>query len=226
MKKEKILFIDDNPGYLKELTAKLEPLFDIDIVLSGNCALGKLSNEYSGFVVDIHLPDFSGDQLIYEIKKVSSKSAFFCSITGTNFEDSLLTFSNSYIDDFINKDSSTDEILNRILRCHKNQQEKANHPIGYTYDHFAVNYDTMQVKYDEFGLNLTLIEFKLLATLIRKLPTTSFFPKDDLLQLIWSDTFVEEKVINTHISNLNKKLEKHRSRVKCKRNKGYYIEHI
>lgn len=221
---EKILVVDDNPSRLDSLMLALKDEFSVDIVLSGNDALERIDTGYIGYIVDIHLEDYSGDQLIYDIKKRTHRPTFFCAITGKGFEESLLKFSNSYIDDFLSKDATALENKNRILRVFKSLKEKKNKPNEYSYKGFCINLDKVQVTCEESILNVTLIEFKILSYLIKTLPERDYFPKDQLVASIWNNVCVEERTLNTHVSNLNKKLIKFKYKVKCKRRKGFIIE--
>ena len=123
MTRPSLLIIDDHFESVSFLPTCLEGEFDSVVVNSGASALGLDVKNFSGFVVDINLPDFSGDELIYELKKKSRIDAFFCLITGMNFEDSLIKNSNFHIDDFLNKDSTAKEIRNRIVRVYKQKVE-------------------------------------------------------------------------------------------------------
>ena len=55
-------------------------------------------------------------------------------------------------------------------------------------------------------MNLTPLEFKLLAALVRH--RGKVLNRDQLLDLVWgTDTFITDRVIDTHIANLRKKIE-------------------
>ena len=63
-----------------------------------------------------------------------------------------------------------------------------------------------ELRLDGERVNLTPLEFKILAALVRH--RGQVLDRDRLLDLVWgTDTFITDRVIDTHIANLRKKIE-------------------
>ena len=76
--------------------------------------------------------------------------------------------------------------------------------------------------HDLSNLNLTPIEFKLLFNLSKT--QDSLISRKDLRKVIWGDTFISDRNVDTHICKLRKKLENSHIEIHNKRGKGYRLE--
>ena len=71
--KTKILAIDDNVTQLKEFTLILTPKYDLRVVKSSTDALSFLNlNEVDIILLDIEMPNISGFEFLYDIRKIPS----------------------------------------------------------------------------------------------------------------------------------------------------------
>jgi DNA-binding response OmpR family regulator len=69
----------------------------------------------------------------------------------------------------------------------------------------AIDHDARQVSVGNELLSLTKIEFELLAALCSKPGVV--FSRSELLDLVWGSRLYSPRLVDTHLSNLRKKLE-------------------
>jgi CheY-like chemotaxis protein len=82
-RKAKILFIDDDPGYLPKITDSVESLgFSFSFLSDSRKAIERFRKEYFDVVVtDIFMPGKNGFEIIKEIR-ACNKSTYVIALTG------------------------------------------------------------------------------------------------------------------------------------------------
>ena len=125
-------------------------------------------------------------------------------------------------DDYVTKPFSPLELRARIkaqLRLTQNAQLSS-----YSFSSLVVNFDRMEVLDGERPIELTALEFKILAALIQN--AGHVLSRDRILDLVWrANAAVTDRVIDTHIANLRKKLEPHGStHISSIRGTGYRFD--
>lgn len=94
-------------------------------------------------------------------------------------------------------------------------------PTGYEFEDFVVNSTERVILKDGENIEVSSKTFDVLIALVEKYGET--VTKDELLETVWSGSFVEEKNITVHISKLRKLLGANKSRpfIKTVTGKGY-----
>ncbi len=125
-------------------------------------------------------------------------------------------------DDYVTKPFSPLELRARIKALLRRSQ--GSQPTSYAFSSLMVNLDRMEVLDGERPIDLTSLEFRLLTALIQH--SGHVLSRDRILDLVWgAHVAVTDRVIDTHIANLRKKLEPNGSKhISSIRGMGYRFD--
>ena len=157
-------------------------------------------------ILDIMMPDMDGWTVCQRLREMSDVPIVF--VTAVGQERNIVRGLQLGADDYIVKPFSTKELLARIEAVLRRRgREPTELPQHYTNRWLSVDMETRQVKVDSQVIELSPIEFRLLATLIRnegKVLTHQF-----LLEQVWGPTYKDERhYLKLYIWYLRQKLEK------------------
>jgi DNA-binding response OmpR family regulator len=216
-----VLLIDDFPDSCLQITSAISDSCQVTIETDPQKALGREDlDQYSAYLVDINMPGIRGDKVIESLRKKVSRPAPFCLMTGANFDESIEKCHSYLVDEFFDKSGSPVEIKSRfsaVLKRTKVMYRLIEHgPI-------TVNLTTALVCINGENFECTSTEYRLICNLLSVLSEYDYAPRKEFIKSLWGDTFVEEKTLSTHLSNLNKRLKDYGIKVKTKRFKGLYL---
>lgn len=159
--------------------------------------------DFDLILLDINLPDGSGLDFLYEIKK--NKSIPVILLTANDMETDIVTGLESGADDYITKPFSL-----AVLRARVNTQlRKAVPPqsLQVTIDSFIFDFETMRYEKNDKPIELSKTEQRLLKVLVDNKGTT--LQRDTLVDRIWTDgaEYVDENALSVTIKRLRDKLE-------------------
>jgi two-component system, OmpR family, alkaline phosphatase synthesis response regulator PhoP len=107
-------------------------------------------------------------------------------------------------DDYVTKPFSPRELRARVKAALRRSAGEM--PEIYRFDDMEVDFARCELRRAGKPVEVTPIEFKLLATFIRHRGHT--LNRDKLLEAVWGrGTFVTDRAVDTHITNLRKKIE-------------------
>ena len=154
------------------------------------------------------MPNMDGFQALREIRYFSKKMPVIMLTAKSEEIDKLLGLEMG-ADDYITKPFSMRELVARIKtvlrRSEPNHHEEPDEII--IRGPIKINLNTYKVNVNDEPLNLTPTEYKILVTLAQK--PGRVFSRLQLLNSAMGDAFVNyERSIDTHVSNLRKKLER------------------
>lgn len=217
----KILLIEDDIEICQMIKAHLEKHnYEVFYTLSGADGVNMVKKlEPLLVILDLMLPYVSGDRILSEIRAFSDVPIIVVSareLTQTKIETLKLG-----ADDYITKPFDLDELLARIeanLKRYKKNIPKLNIAIG----GIIIDTTTKTVNVDGEEIILTKKEYQILE-LLMKYPN-KVFSKKNLYETIWQEPFARDNdVINTHISNLRKKLKDKEKMIETVWGLGYKI---
>lgn len=176
-------------------------------------------------LLDLHLPDGNGMDLLSDLCRFTTIPKIpVIILSATNDLACRVNGLHAGADDFIVKPFDSDDICARIdsvLRRGPTRHSLTQINIGNIsldlIQHTAIAVTNEQITH----LSLTPIEFKILITLSN--PFGSKFSRDYLKQIIWPDTYISLRNIDTHICKLRKKLEHTHVDIQNRRSHGYYL---
>ncbi|PIK16496.1 response regulator transcription factor [Halobacteriovorax sp. JY17] len=204
MEKKKIFLLDDEQDMLDTISEILSKEFDV--VAENNClkAIDMLKvNKFDAIILDINMPMMNGLDVFREISRFIdlTKTAvmFLSSITKVQTKVDGLELG---ADDYILKPVLSRELLarvnNRINRLSKDT------PVIYRHGATRVITDTQRVEINGEVVDLTPTEYKILYVLWKN--AERIVTKEQVSESVWATNDVGHHTIDTHISNLRKKL--------------------
>lgn len=175
----------------------------------GNEAAQLVENhEVDLLLLDIMMPFKDGFQILREIR-MNHKKIPVIMLTAKSEEIDKLLGLEMGADDYITKPFSMRELVARIravLRRSSDDSASNEEDEVLIRDQIEINLSTYEVTLDHEGLNLTPTEYKILVTLARK--PGRVFSRLQLMNNVMGEAFANyERSIDTHVSNLRKKIE-------------------
>lgn len=171
-------------------------------------------------VLDLMLPGMRGEDVCRELKAdAASASLPVIMLTAKAQPEERVAGFELGADDYLPKPFSPRELVLRIgavLRRLRAPGLPAKSVLG----PFEIDRSVFEVRLDGGKLDLTAIEFKLLAVLMERRGET--VPRADLLRLVWGYRGgVDSRTVDTHMRRLRAKLGPHAGALRTVRGEGY-----
>lgn len=216
-----ITLIDDNKELLEVLTHSLSDTFSVEPFNDPDMGMDFIKSHHTdAILLDLHMPGKDGFQFFEELK-TSKTNLPVLFLTGDGDINNRVKGFDIGVDDFLQKPIPTEELIarirNRILSAQKNN--KSNRLIKYK--DLTIDLDGHQVILGDEIIRLTPKEYQLLIILSQN--PNRVIHKDDLIQTLWKDVHVEINNLDTHFSNLRRKLRPFSSHIKTLKNLGYVL---
>ncbi len=160
-------------------------------------------NKFDLILLDIMMPKIDGFVVCEMIRKNSNVPIII--LTALTDEESQLKGFDKLADDYITKPFSMPIVLKHIeaiLRRTDNSKES----VGILkYKNMVLNIENYEVFVDNKKIPLTYREYEILKLFLEN--QGKVFTRDNILNSIWSyDYYGDDKIVNTHIKNIRKKL--------------------
>ena len=207
--KKNILVVDDEPKIREVLTSLLESRgYQAFTAENGKEALEVFDkNNISLVLLDLMLPDMSGEEVCALIRKKSRVPILM--LTAKSEESSFINGLSIGADHYITKPFSLKVLaaqIEAILRRSEDDLIPLTMKNSWREGDLVVDFNKNQVVKKGIELNLTPSEHKILSALV-KYPG-KVFSREELMTLVFddeSDSF--DRVIDNHIKNLRQKIE-------------------
>lgn len=219
----KILIVEDELETIDSLKSYLTNIgYRVDISLSGQDALKLIKqNEYSLIILDLNLPDLSGEIVCQKIRHLGKNTPILI-ISGDNQVVRKTALLNSGADDYLEKPFSPEELVARLkalLRRPTNLRSNLFKLRNLEVDRFK-----KVVRLNKQELDLTRKEFLILEYLTNN--PSCLVSREELIDQVWgeeADYF--SNTIETHMMNIRKKLNKTTNKpfIKTVFGRGYKI---
>ena len=216
-----ILIIEDDLEICKIIQEHLEKYnYRVYYTLKGSNAIESIKKTNPVLVIlDLMLPFISGDEILKQIRTFSDIPIIVVSaksLTYTKIEILRLG-----ADDYITKPFDLDELLARIEANLKRSQKDMPERL-ISLGNIKLNSTSKTVTVNDERVVLTAREYQILELMMNY--PNKVFSKKNLYESIWQDAFAcDNDVINTHISNLRKKLKSEGVRIETVWGMGYRI---
>lgn len=216
-----ILIIEDDLEICKIIQEHLEKYnYRVYYTLKGSNAIELIKKTNPVLVIlDLMLPFISGDEILKQIRTLSDIPIIVVSaksLTYTKIEILRLG-----ADDYITKPFDLDELLARIEANLKRSQKDMPERL-ISLGNIKLNSTSKTVTVNDERVVLTAREYQILELMMNY--PNKVFSKKNLYESIWQDAFAcDNDVINTHISNLRKKLKSEGVRIETVWGMGYRI---
>ena len=168
----------------------------------------QMEKEVISFVLlDLMLPDISGEEICSRIRKQSRVPIIM--LTAKTMEDDMLNGLNLGADDYITKPFSLKNLYARIQavwRRSDHDLKPLTEKFSWNDGDLVINYNRKEMLKKGKNISLTPIEWKILSA-FTKYPQ-KVFTRDELITAAFDMDFSGyDRVIDTHIKNLRKKIE-------------------
>lgn len=202
-----ILVIDDEDSILKVVEAYLKGDGNtVHLARDGVSGLAAFRRHNPDIVIlDIMLPEMDGMEVLQYIRRESNVYVLMLTAKSEEFDRVMgLTVG---ADDYLTKPFSPRELAARvkaILRRGRNNAQDERQIL--TFKHLKIDIARHEVERDGEQIELTLLEFNLLATLASY--AGMVLSREQLLERVWGyDFYGELRVVDVHIGHIRQKLE-------------------
>lgn len=207
--KRNLLVVDDEEMIREAVASYLESQgYQVFRAENGEEALNILKREPISLVIlDLMLPDLPGEEVCVRIRKQSRVPIIM--LTAKNVEYDMIHGLDLGADDYITKPFSLKNLSARVqavLRRSTEDLVPLARQFSWNQGDLVIDYDRKEVRKKGEPVALTAIEWKLLAA-FTKYPQ-KIFTRENLIELVFGLDFSGyDRVIDTHIKNLRKKIE-------------------
>ena len=204
-----ILVVDDEPMIREAVASYLEKQgYHVFPAETGKAAFEVFEREKIAFIVlDLMLPDISGEELCAEIRRRSRVPIIM--LTARTMEEDMLNGLKIGADDYITKPFSLKNLYARIqavLRRTVTEDQPAAQRFTFRDGELVIDCENKKLYKDGRAVAVTPLEWKILTAFVRY--PQKVFTREELIAAAFDDAFDGyDRVIDTHIKNLRKKIE-------------------
>lgn len=154
-------------------------------------------------LLDIMLPKIDGYGVCEVIRKQSKVPIIF--VTALDDESNQIKGFDLLADDYVTKPFSMPVLMRKITAVLRRSSSNMDENDFIQYKNLQIDSDAYKAYVDEKDIELTPREFEILRELL--LHQGRILTRDNLINLLWKyDFFGDERIVDTHIKNLRKKL--------------------
>jgi DNA-binding response OmpR family regulator len=201
----KILIVEDDPDIALGLQEDLKRQgYDVEVVGDGETAITRgMTGAWDLILLDLMLPKKDGYDVCRELRLARIKTPVIMLTAKTHEAEKVLGLELG-ADDYITKPFSSKELRARIHAVLRrvSEESRGTHCFG----DCEVDFDRGEVRRNGSPINISAMEFRLLSAFIRR--RGRVLSRAQLIDAAWGQgTFVTDRVVDTHVLNLRKKIE-------------------
>ncbi len=201
----RILVVEDEPGIALGLEEDLTiEGYHVEIAGDGETAVRRArEGGFNMILLDVMLPKKDGFQVCRELRRAGVQTPIIL-LTARTVEAEKVLGLQIGADDYVTKPFSPLELRARIqavLRRSGGSPE----PEIYRFGDMEVDFARCELRRGGKAVEITAVEFKLLAAFIGS--RGRVLSREQLLDKVWPDTACGDRVVDTHVSNLRRKIE-------------------
>ena len=219
---KRILVIEDEPDIQEMLCAYLRDAgYSVSAASDGIQAMDCFHREsWDLILLDLMLPKIDGYGVCELIRRESDVPVIM--VTALDTEENQIRGFDLQIDDYVTKPFSMPILLRKIAAVLRRTGSDAESRQLF-YRDIVMDLDAYRVTVDGALLDLTTREFELLKELLQN--QGRVLTRSVLLGQLWNYDFIgDERIVDSHIKNLRKKLK--RDYIETVRGVGYRVEKI
>lgn len=204
----KVLIVEDDREISKLLRDYLhnEGFETVQTYNGAEAELIMKNEKFDIILMDLMLPEVSGENLIKKFREVSETPVIV--VSAKSEVETRLEALRIGADDYIVKPFNLDEVLVRIQVVLRRMNKEVKTTVTKYENRGLIFYaEENRVEYEGKEIVLTAKELKILELLMKNPSKT--FTKAGLYESVWDDVYYyEDNIINVHVSNLRNKLKK------------------
>jgi DNA-binding response OmpR family regulator len=201
----RILVVDDDQDIRQLLRALLERAgYVVDEAEDGRAALRILFTTPPALVIlDVTMPDMDGYETLERIRDLSEVPVLMLTARAQELEK--VRGLSAGADDYVAKPFGRQELLARVQALLRRSGGKSEVVETYADDFVQVDYGQRRIVVENRDVQLTPLEFKLLAAFVQN--PNLVLSRDQLLELVWGDPYgVSGDQVKLYVGYLRKKL--------------------
>jgi two-component system response regulator CpxR len=202
---ERVLVVDDDAELCRLVTRFLtREGFEIDWAPSGDAGIERaLAEEYSLIMLDVMMPDTDGFEVLRRIRQHSRTPVLMLTARGDTHD--RIRGLEMGADDYLPKPFDPAELVARIRAILRRAAPRGTAPAAIAVGEIELDGGTRTVRRSGTPVDLTTVEFDLLAALMRVAGST--VSRADLVRNVLGRDFSPfDRSIDTHVCNLRRKL--------------------
>jgi two-component system phosphate regulon response regulator PhoB len=217
-----VTIVDDSKDNLEVYQGLLAQDFQLELIQNPLHLLDFLKNNKTDIIVlDLHMPNVGGFELYKKIKD-SYPTFPIIFLSGDTSEDSIVKGLDLGADDYIIKPVSGLELIARLKnKIHSRHVLQVTESQVIKLDGFKLYSDMQVAEISGKKIQLTPIEFKFIHLLAQN--PNKIFSREYVTEFIWPNIKVQNQNIDTHLSNLRKKLMPFSKYIKTIKSRGYIL---
>lgn len=228
-----ILIVEDEPEIAMLIRRTLEAEgFFCEISHNGLSALQTFQEQRPDVIIlDLMIPGLDGLEVCARIRQQpGQKDPYILMLTAKGEEIDRIVGLSTGADDYMVKPFSPRELVARVRALLRRSLRQGGQSQTYQTAHFTVDIDQRSAHFQQNDhtepLDLTTLEFNLLATFLSY--PGRVWSRTQLIDKLWGDDFFgDERVVDTHVARLRKKIEpdqSHPTFIKTVTGVGYKFE--
>jgi DNA-binding response OmpR family regulator len=201
----RILIAEDEPDIALGLQQDLLlEGYQVEVVHDGEKAIDRADQgEIDLVLLDVMLPRKDGFAVCRELRRAGKRMPIILLTARTHEAEKVLGLELG-ADDYVTKPFSPMELRARIKAALRRSTDSM--PQVYHFSDFEVDFGRFELRKHDRPVDVTPIEFKLLAAFVQH--RGAVLSRQQLLDQVWGrGVFVTDRVVDTHIGNLRKKIE-------------------
>jgi len=205
MKRARILVVEDEEALAIGLEDDLKAEgYDVVVARDGLTALRLATTQsFEAIVLDVMLPGRDGFDVCRDLRRAGNRTPIILLTAKAQESDKVLGLEIG-ADDYVTKPFSPRELRARVKAAVRRSSRDA--PAITSFADVEINFEACQVRRAGVLIDFTTLEFKLLSLFVRR--QGHVLTRSQLLDDIWgAGTFVTDRVVDTHIANLRRKIE-------------------
>jgi two-component system alkaline phosphatase synthesis response regulator PhoP len=201
----RILIVEDEPDIALGLQQDLLlEGYEVEVVGDGEQALERAGHGAVDLILlDLMLPQKDGFAVCRELRRAGRRMPIIVLTARAHEAEKVLGFELG-ADDYVTKPFSPMELRARIKAALRRSSSAT--PQVFRFGEFEVDFNRFELRKGGKPVDLTPIEFKLLAAFVQN--RRNVLSRQQLLDHVWGrSVFVTDRVVDTHVANLRRKVE-------------------
>jgi two-component system alkaline phosphatase synthesis response regulator PhoP len=206
---KRILIVEDEPGIALGLEDDLT-MEGYEVAVEHDGVVGSRRARETAFdliVLDIMLPGKDGFEVCRELRRAGVRTPILMLTAKTQEAEKVMGFELG-ADDYVTKPFGTRELRARIKALlRRSGGEREPESDCFRFADVEVDFRRGELRRDGRAVDLTPLEFKLMSVFVRS--KGRVLSREHLLTEAWGpNTFGSERIVDNHIANLRKKIER------------------